>query len=181
MKKLSKHLFDISRFMALVLRHKPHQANLTLDENGYVEITILCNNLGITAEELNLIVESNDKQRFAFNEDKSKIRASQGHSLGNVNLELKEEIPPQHLYHGTKESFVKSILKEGLTKQKRNHVHLSDNINTAVNVANRRNGESVILTILAMKMRSEGYKFYKSKNGVWLTETVPVKYILQDG
>jgi putative RNA 2'-phosphotransferase len=175
--KLKKQLEEASRFMSLVLRHKPEKLHLVLDENGFVESELLCSRLNITAEELELIVVNNDKQRFAFNEDKSKIRASQGHSVKTIDLELKEEIPPQQLYHGTKDEFLKSIMKDGLLKQKRQHVHLSDNIGTAMNVANRRNGISRILTIQAMEMRADGYKFYKSANGVWLTDNVPPKYI----
>ena len=175
--KISKQLEDKSRFMALVLRHKPHQANLTLDENGYVESDILCKELGITFEDLKLIVISNDKQRFSFNDDQTMIRAAQGHSIKNVDLKLEAAMPPQILYHGTKEEYVKFIQRDGLLIQNRNHVHLSDNIDTAIKVGDRRKGKTKILLIRAMEMRAAGFLFYKSDNNVWLTGNVPSQYI----
>jgi putative RNA 2'-phosphotransferase len=169
-----------SKFLSLILRHKPETINIKLDKNGWVGVDELLEKCSlkdyhITKKELDEIVFSNDKQRFTFNEDKSKIRANQGHSI-NVDLDLKISIPPITLYHGTVEKFIKPILKEGLKPMNRNHVHLSDNLNTATNVGSRR-GNPIILIVDSKSMLKDGYKFYKSKNNVWLTEEVPSKYI----
>jgi putative RNA 2'-phosphotransferase len=129
----------------------------------------------LDAEILNLIVETNDKQRFAFNEDKTLIRASQGHSI-EVHLQLSETQPPALLYHGTVEKFIPLIKEEGLKKMSRQHVHLSSNKETANAVGSRR-GKPIRLIIEAGKMNKDGYPFYLSQNNVWLTDHVPVQYI----
>lgn len=176
--KLSNFLENKSRFLSLVLRHAPEKANITLDEEGFTDVKELCLQLKISEKELEDIVVSNDKKRFAYNEDKTLIRASQGHSVKAVQVTLiKVEIPPATLYHGTKDGFLTSIMSEGLVKGTRHHVHLSDNEATAKNVADRRKGKSVILSIDAMHMRADNIKFYQSENGVYLVDYVPKKYI----
>ena len=128
-----------------------------------------------TAEELNQVVAENDKQRFSFDEAGSKIRANQGHSA-NVDLQLKEVEPPEQLYHGTVAKFVDAILAEGLRKMNRHDVHLSQDVQTATKVGQRR-GKPVILVIESAKMAADGYQFRLSANGVWLTDHVPPQYI----
>ncbi|KUJ61504.1 RNA 2'-phosphotransferase [Flavobacteriaceae bacterium CRH] len=173
---------NISKFLSLVLRHSPETINLKLDENGWAdveELILKCNNRGsqnqMTAELLNYVVENNDKKRFAFNDDKTKIRASQGHSI-SVELNLNEAEPSEFLYHGTVEKFLESIKKEGLQKMSRQHVHLSKDKETAIKVGGRR-GVPQILTIKSGEMFKDGFKFYLSENNVWLTDEVPVRYI----
>lgn len=178
--KLSKYLINKSKFMSLVLRHKPEKAGISLDDEGYCLVTDLCKSLDISDKDLDLIVNFNDKKRFAFNDDKTKIRASQGHSINDISLNLEKIIPPAELYHGTKEEFLESISKNGLLKMSRHHVHLSDNKSTAQNVADRRKGKSIVLKIDSMWMRADNYKFYKSENGVYLTDSVPTKYIISE-
>ncbi|MCV9927743.1 RNA 2'-phosphotransferase [Flavobacterium sp. LS1R49] len=175
-----KIIKGISKFLSLVLRHSPETINLKLDENGWADVEELiakCTKNGnvLNAELLDYVVENNDKKRFAFNEDKTKIRASQGHSI-SVELNLKEVEPSEFLYHGTVENFLESIKKEGLQKMSRQHVHLSQDRETAIKVGGRR-GKPIILTINAKKMYQDGFKFYLSENNVWLTDVVPVKYI----
>ncbi len=169
---------EISRFLSLVLRHKPEKIDLVLDGNGWASVTELLSKLKptITMEILKEIVESNDKKRFAFNEDKSKIRASQGHSI-KIDLALESVEPPEVLYHGTAKRFLDSIKKSGLQKQSRTHVHLSGNHDTAINVG-KRHGKPIVLKIDTKKMSIDGHKFYISENEVWLTDNVPVEYIL---
>lgn len=169
-----------SKFLSLILRHKPEIIKIKLDKKGYVEVDELlekCSLKGylIAKEELEEIVKNCDKQRFAFNEDKSKIRANQGHSI-KVDLELKTSIPPTILYHGTVEKFIKPILKLGLNSMARNFVHLSESIETATNVGSRR-GIPIILIIDSKSMLKDAFKFYKSENNVWLINQVPPKYI----
>lgn len=169
-----------SKFISLLLRHKPEVINLTLDNNGWANVDELLDKLNKSGydmdfNELKEIVVTNDKQRFTFNEDETKIRANQGHSI-NVDLELKEEVPPDVLYHGTATRFLNSILEKGLLKQSRNHVHLSSSIDTALNVG-KRYGTPVILIIDAKRMYRDGKKFYLSKNSVWLVDYVAPEYI----
>lgn len=176
-KKLTKH----SKFLSYVLRHKPESIGVTLDENGWVEVSVLLEasrlaGEDISAELLQEIVESSDKQRFAFNDTGDRIRANQGHSVKNVDLDLKEIKPPNILYHGTVEKFVSVIEKSGLKKMNRQHVHLSKTRETATSVGSRR-GKPIILEIQAGLMHDAGHKFYCSENGVWLTDSVPWKYI----
>jgi len=170
-----------SKFMSRVLRHKPMDIGLTLDENGWACTKALLEGMNKTGIRIDLdglkrVVSTNDKQRFKFNEDYSKIRASQGHSV-KVDLGLTPAQPPDTLYHGTATQFVDSIKKEGLISKKRQHVHLSKDVETAENVGGRH-GEAVVLTIDAMQMYADGYDFFMSDNGVWLTEAVPARYVL---
>ncbi len=172
--------FRESKFLSLVLRHRPDKIGIELDENGWTSTEILIQKMNdqgfrIDQEKLEAVVEDNDKQRFALNEDKTLIRASQGHSL-KVDLDYQPLTPPEYLYHGTADRFIESILKTGLEKRNRHHVHLSADIDTATNVGTRH-GRVIILKILSGKMHKLGYKFYKSENGVWLTDSVPVEYI----
>ena len=169
-----------SKFLSLVLRHKPSNANIKLDKNGWVNVDELLKGLkevnrDLSIKELKEIVSTNDKKRFEFNNDETKIRASQGHSV-KVNLDLKSERPPMKLYHGTVDKLVDTILKEGLKKMNRHAVHLSEDIETATKVGSRR-GKPVILEINSGHMNADKIKFYKSKNNVWLTDNVPAKYI----
>jgi putative RNA 2'-phosphotransferase len=169
---------EISKFLCKFLRHSPEKLGITLDSGGWVNIDDLllaCYKYGFTIslEELATTVELDDKQRFTMRA--GKIRANQGHSIP-VDLELTPLPPPKVLYHGTAARFLDSILNEGLTKQKRHHVHLSENIAIAYSVGSRY-GEPVALTVDSLSMYEDGYDFYKSENGVWLTDNVPVKYI----
>ncbi len=171
---------DMSKFLSLVLRHKPETIGLELDLNGWADVAELLSKIknGMTVEILEEIVLTNDKQRFTFNENKTKIRANQGHSL-NVDLGLKASNPPDMLYHGTAEGFLKSIMETGINKTNRNHVHLSECAETAISVGNRY-GKPVLLKIDSKRMYMDGYKFYVSENNVWLTESVPVIYIIKE-
>ncbi len=171
---------NISRFMSLILRHKPEVIGVQLDENGWLEVDQLIEGINkqgkrITLEILKEVVANNDKKRFIFNEDGTKIRANQGHSI-EVDVELKETIPPAFLYHGTVNKTIKLIQKSGLKKMSRQHVHLSQDRDTAFKVGSRR-GFPVILSIDTGRMHQDGYQFYLSENEVWLTDHVPVKYI----
>lgn len=159
--------------LAFLLRHdKDYQ----FDEHGWREVSDLIANHGYTMELLDEIVETNNKKRYEYSEDKSKIRARQGHSV-NVDVELKEVIPPDILYHGTAETTLSAIMKEGIIKGSRLHVHLSQTEENALNVG-KRHGKPVVLRINAGQMNQDGIKFYLSNNGVWLTEYVSPKYII---
>ena len=166
---------NLSKFLSLILRHKPETVGLKLDENGWADVAELLKKIKIDFATLEKVVRENDKQRFSFNEDKTKIRANQGHSV-KVDVELEEKIPPKFLYHGTIERNVNSINAQGILKGSRLYVHLSADIETAEKVAARRRGNNVIYKISAQVMHNDGYKFFQSKNGVWLTEFVPPKY-----
>lgn len=170
----------LSKLLSYILRHKPGEYGIVLDENGYTNVNELINKLNAQNENINFeilqyIVETNNKKRFAFNDDLTEIRASQGHSV-DVELGFTEQQPPAILYHGTVEKFLASILKYGLQKMQRHQVHLSADKTTAIKVAERR-GKPIILEIKSGEMFSAGYTFYLSANGVWLTDHVPVNFI----
>ena len=170
-----------SKFLSLVLRHKPQVIGMSLDAEGWLEIDDLvqsANDAGthITLEQVHEVVEESDKKRFSLSDDGLRIRANQGHSVENVNLELSPTTPPSHLFHGTVAAFVTSIMESGLSKRSRNHVHLSSDIETAKNVGARR-GKPIVLTVSASEMHASDYKFFLSENGVWLTDAVPVEFI----
>lgn len=176
---MEKHQ-KLSVFISLILRHKPEIVGLALDDQGYLQVDQLIkgvNNTGRFIDEniLEEIVDSDNKQRYSYNSDHTKIRANQGHSI-EVNLGLLECQPPNFLYHGTSEKYVDSIMTAGLQKQSRLHVHLSENIDTATSVGGRR-GKPVILLINSYKMYKDGYKFFKSENNVWLVDSVSKEYL----
>lgn len=170
-----------SKFLSLVLRHRPELIGITLDPAGWVSVEELlraCRAHGraITLDELRDVVAGNDKQRFAFSEDGELIRASQGHSVA-VELGYSPAAPPELLYHGTIEKFLPSIREGGLNKGERHHVHLSPDEETARRVGGRR-GRPFILKIESGRMHRDGHPFFLSANGVWLTEHVPSAYIV---
>lgn len=177
---MDPHIVKLSKFLSLILRHKPQTIGLNLDGNGWAKVDDLIelvNEQGIplTGPLLTEIVHNNDKDRFTFNADRTKIRAYQGHSI-EVDLELISETPPAILYHGTATRFLASIRARGLVSGSRQHVHLSPDEITAIKVG-QRHGRPVVLTIRAEEMSRSGYQFFCAENGVWLTETVPPQYI----
>jgi len=170
----------ISKFLSKHLRHTPDALGLTLQPGGWVSVDDLlsgCERIGfaISYDELIECVETSDKNRFSFDDSGDLIRANQGHSV-EVDLQLEEQQPPDVLYHGTVERFLASIMAEGLKKGKRHHVHLTKETETARKVGARR-GKPVILLVDSGKMHSEGFKFFVSTNGVWLTDLVPVAFL----
>ena len=175
-------LISVSKFISLILRHKPETINITLDEHGWANVDELIEGVakqypGFDMIELEAIVRTDNKQRYSFNGDKTLIRANQGHSVP-VDVELKEVEPPQYLYHGTATRFVTIISKEGLKPMSRLYVHLSKDFDTAIKVGSRH-GKPFVYTIDSGKMYQDGYKFYLSENGVWLTKEVPTKYLIK--
>ena len=170
-----------SVFISLILRHKPDVIGISLDEHGWANVQELINGINKTGKYsidmpmLEEIVRTDNKQRYSFNEDRSKIRANQGHSI-NVDVELKEAVPPEILYHGTGEKYVESINAEGLKPKSRLYVHLSKDVETAVTVGSRH-GKSIVYTVASGEMYRQGYTFYLSENGVWLTKNVPVDFM----
>lgn len=169
----------LSVFLSLVLRHKPEAAGIQLDEHGWANVNELIdgvNNTGrvLTMDKLEEIVADDEKGRYSFDESKQLIRANQGHSI-LVDVDLKEAVPPDILYHGTATRFLSSIQQQGIKPMSRLYVHLSKDMETATKVG-ARHGKSVVLLIDAKKMHEEGIKFYLSANGVWLTNYVEWKY-----
>ena len=165
-----------SKYLALILRHKPELVNLELMKDGWVQVIKLLKNTDFTLDELEEIVTTDKKGRYQFSENKQFIRAVQGHSK-QVDIEFKEFIPTKELYHGTADRFYSSILQEGIKKMSRQYVHLSSDIETA-KLVGKRHGNVKIITIDAIKMFKDGYKFYIADNGVILTDIVPTKYFI---
>lgn len=181
MKKLDD--VKLGKFLSLILRHKPETIGITLDKNGWVDVVELIEKIKLSGryidmEILERIVRENNKRRYSFDENKEKIRANQGHSI-EVELNLKEMIPPTILYHGTATRFLESIREKGIVKGNRQYVHLSKDIETARNVG-KRHGEVVILPIDIEGLEKIGHKFYLAENKVWLSNDISSKYILWD-
>ena len=170
----------ISKFLSYILRHRPEKIGIKLDKEGWVDVKELIekskNEIVFDFNELKYVVQHCDKQRFSLSGDLCEIRACQGHSA-DVEIKFKEIAAPPILYHGTVNQFLESIQKKGLLPMNRKMVHLSKDEETAKKVGERR-GKPIILKINAMKMQDEGYKFYISDNGVYLTEFVPKKHII---
>lgn len=172
-------LKDTGKFISLILRHKPEVIGINLDEHGWAKVDELIDGVAKTRpfnmEMLERIVRTDDKQRYSFNEDKTLIRANQGHSV-KVDVELERKLPPEILWHGTGEKYVEFIDKEGLLPKSRLYVHLSGDYDTAVKVGSRH-GKPVVYEVNAGQMQQDGYVFYRSVNGVWLTKHVPKVYL----
>jgi len=174
------NLNKLSRKLSLVLRHQPSAIDINLDDQGWADVTNLLEQLSkygfnTDIEELEKVVKDCDKQRFSFNEDKTKIRANQGHSI-DVDLGMQHQIPPDILYHGTASRFLDSIRISGVEQRNRQHVHLSNEVETAIKVGSRH-GKPVVLHVMAKAMSEAGHEFFLSKNGVWLTNNVPIEFI----
>ena len=170
----------LSKFLSLVLRHRPATIGLKLDEQGWISFPVLLESLAQTdlntsREELLAMMAANDKQRFTYDAEQDRIRAAQGHTIA-VSLGYEAKTPPNKLYHGTVAAYLSGIKSKGLLPITRHQVHLSPDIETATKVGNRR-GEAIILTVLAEPMHEHGLVFYQSTNGVWLTDHVPPEYI----
>ncbi|GHA72743.1 putative RNA 2'-phosphotransferase [Lysobacter bugurensis] len=177
---MSKHLEAKSKFLSLVLRHKPGVIGLELDPHGWADVNRLvelatAHGTPLSRELVEEIVATSDKQRFALTPDRKRIRANQGHSV-EVDLQLAPVRPPPLLFHGTASRFLAAIRDHGLMPRSRRHVHLSDSEATAATVG-ARHGRPVVLRVASEQMHAHGYHFYRSANGVWLTATVPVHYL----
>lgn len=178
---MSKLLNDTSKFLSFVLRHEPQAIGITLDSEGWADISALidgANKSGKSMDRdlLQQVVETSDKKRFSISEDGLRIRAAQGHSTNSVAISYPEKVPPEFLYHGTATRFLESIQRGGLKPQERQHVHLSEDEHTAIAVG-QRYGKPVVLKIEALQMYRQGSKFLQAENGVWLTESVPTSFI----
>lgn len=173
-------LTSISKFLSLVLRHEPQHIGLELDEAGWTPVDVLLHKAAqagrpISRAELDQVVATSDKKRFAFSEDGLRIRANQGHSV-EVDLGLPPVPPPDLLYHGTASRFREAILRDGLQRRERHHVHLTESVATATSVG-QRYGQPVLLRIDARRMAAAGFEFRCSANGVWLVDSVPPEFL----
>ncbi len=175
---MNRNIVRISKYLSYLLRHNPGAIGLTLDEKGWGSIETIINrtkNISLNKELIQIAVQTNDKQRFAISPDGKLIKARHGHTIP-VDLDLAPQIPPKILLHGTADRFISSIMKKGLLRQKRNHVHLTESLDVAKAVGSRY-GIPTILLIQAEKMHNDGFCFYRTENNVWLVKNVPSKYI----
>lgn len=171
-----------SKLLALVLRHEPERLGLTLDPGGWADIDELlaaaaARGLGLGEEDLRRVVAESDKQRYAIDDTRRAIRANHGHSVP-VDLGLQAEVPPDELYHGTASRLLDRIRSEGLRPMSRQHVHLSADVETALQVGGRH-GTPCVLAVAAACMAADGFAFYLSRSGVWLTASVPAGYLAE--
>lgn len=173
------YLKNCSIYLSLILRHKPEQAGITLDKNGWAKVDELIKGVSkkypIDIDILEEIVATDSKQRYSFNEDHTLIRANQGHSIP-VDVELEQVKPPEYLYHGSATKYMGLIERDGLIPKSRLYVHLSSNVNTAI-IVGKRHGSPVVYRVSSGEMCRNGFIFYRSANGVWLTERVPTDYL----
>ncbi len=177
---MNPDLVGLSKFLSLVLRHRPETIGLALDANGWAGVDDLLARAAefgqpLTRDILTEIVATNEKQRFTFSADGLRVRANQGHSLA-VDLELPAVPPPEFLYHGTARSSLESILREGLVPGRRQHVHLAYAADSARKVG-ARHGTPVVLRVRALELSDAGHTFRVSVNGVWLTDRVPPEFL----
>lgn len=171
-----KDLRKVSKFLSFILRHNPQSIGLTLDSHGWADVGELIaksKEIKLNRKMIDEVVKNDSKQRYVVEDNR--IRANQGHSI-TIDLGLKAIVPPDVLYHGTARRFLDSIMKTGLSRQQRHHVHLSQDKQMATSVGSRH-GKVVLLEIDAKQMHKEGYEFYLSANGVWLSDVVPVGFI----
>jgi len=173
----------MGKFISLILRHKPETVDISLNEHGWADVSELIAGIRKSGRYIDIamlerIVAENNKQRYSFNDDCTKIRANQGHSIP-VDIELPAANPPDVLYHGTATRFLDSIREKGILRQNRQYVHLSSDIKTALDVG-KRHGKAVVLPINAKKMAEDGYVFYLSVNRVWLCGDIAWKYVKEN-
>lgn len=178
--KITGKYSSISKFMSLILRHHPDAVGISLDNHGWADVKQLIDGIKKVGHKINMdileeIVRTDEKGRYSFNEDKTLIRANQGHSVP-VDVELQETEPPEILYHGTADKSLRKILRDGLKPMGRLYVHLSKDTDTAIKVG-QRHGKAVVLKIHSGEMYRNGIKFYLSENGVWLVKSVETKYL----
>ncbi|NVZ23697.1 RNA 2'-phosphotransferase [Pseudomonas costantinii] len=171
----------ISKLLSYVLRHAPESLDIVLDSDGWTDVDALIHNANqhghnLDREALLEVVETNDKKRFTLSGDGQRIRAAQGHSTEQVQVQHVEKAPPALLYHGTASRFMASIEVQGLIPGSRHHVHLTDNPETAMSVG-KRYGQPVLLTVDAQAMSQAGVQFFQADNGVWLVASVPATYL----
>ncbi|MCC8076474.1 MAG: RNA 2'-phosphotransferase [Clostridiales bacterium] len=170
---------NTSKYLCRILRHHPEDIGITLDEHGWAEVDELIAGVNrthpLTMETLEQLVREDEKQRYSFNEDKTLIRANQGHSVP-VDVELEEVEPPEILYHGTGQKFTASIDEQGLLRMSRLYVHLTADYAAAKKRGQCR-GKPVVYRVLSSKMHADGFRFYRSVNSVWLTKAVPAHYL----
>lgn len=181
MSKVDNNLVNISKFLCFVLRHRPESIDIKMDENGWVDVNDLISRcsgktLSLSREVLDQVVETDDKKRFTYSRDGTKIRAAQGHSIAGLNMSYESATPPDVLYHGTASRFIDLIKKNGLLPGLRLYVHLTTNRDTAMDVG-KRYGQALLITIDAKQAFADGINFYQAENGVWLTNSLPLKYL----
>lgn len=172
----------LSKYISRVLRHRPEDAGIELDEHGWADVEALIAGVNAAGKRIDRkileeIVRTDKKQRYSFNENGTLIRANQGHSIP-VDVELAKLEPPEYLYHGTTYRFLESIRQQGLLPMSRLYVHLSGDVETA-RVVGKRHGRPVVLKIHSGDMHRDGFPFYRSQNGVWLAKKVDAKYFEQ--
>jgi len=173
-------LVKISKYLSRHLRHDPEGLGLTLAPGGWVGVDDLraaCarRRFGLSWAEMEQVVAQNSKQRFSFDPTGTLIRANQGHSVA-VDLQLEPPAPPAVLFHGAGHRTAPLIARAGLDKMRRHHVHLSADPETARAVG-ARHGRPIIFQVDAAAMAQAGHLFYRSDNGVWLTDAVPPEFL----
>ncbi len=178
-----QYYVDLSKDVSFALRHQPEKCEIILDEEGYTPIDELLYYLNSTGkhgevekEDLEKITTMFEKKRHEIKD--GKIRAYYGHSFED-KIEKTPVEPPEILYHGTSHEAAEKIMKEGITPQQRQYVHLSKDIKTATSVGLRKDHHPVLLQVDAKKAYQDGLKFYVGNEDIWLADTIPPQYIIK--
>lgn len=174
------NLTKASRRLSYLLRHAPVD-EFPLSRSGWAGVADVCKELKITAEELQSIVDSDEKGRYKLVKppySEAVIKAVQGHSTPQVSLEFPQETPPDMLFHGTPVRNLDSILESGLNAGSRHYIHLSAETITAEAVGLRGSDKAAILRVDTKQMVADGISFYLAENKVWLVEVdIDPKYL----
>lgn len=165
-----------SKKMSYALRHRPEEFGLDMAPDASVFLDDLSKALEASTDDILYVVRHDNKGRFAYNPETGRIWCKHGHTIDGVNPDLEVVVLsvdnlPEVLYHGKKEQFIKSVMRDGLRHMDRNFVHLTPSKETARSVADRRSGKSVILKVNMSNLLNSGYILYKSGE-VYLIEHV---------
>lgn len=172
----------LGKYLTYVLRHKPEDIGIELDRDGFVDVNLLLNAININKkfkeeivfDDINFVVKNDNKGRFEIKDNK--IRALYGHSISKIIM-LNKVVPPDILYHGTTQKALNSILEEGLKPMQRQYVHLSKDIETAIEVGKRRDDNPVVLEIDAKRAYKYGTLFYIGNTNTFLCDKILPQYI----
>ena len=175
---------NLSVYLCYLLRHRPDEIGLNMDEHGWVDAGELIEKVNgggkytLTTDALRGIVTSDPKGRYRFNADETRIKACQGHSIDWVVPELDWREPPMRLYHGTTaEAYEKIRTSGGISRMNRHAVHMQADAEKAWQSAKRWKKTPVVLEIDARQMYEDDIAFGVTENDVWCCDAVPSEYI----
>jgi len=179
----------LSKTLSWILRHGAKSEGLYMRSDGYIRVNDLLASPRLSSPTpldfatLQRIVENDSKKRYMLLESPDEaaptagdvwwIRANQGHSLKEIQLDLKPILSAADIpmaVHGTNRTAWKSIAVQGLSKRTRNHIHLAQGVPEDGVISGMRQSAQVLIYINVQKALDAGLSFFLSENGVVLTE-----------